>query len=217
VYVPSSFQEDDPCLLRALVQANGFGLLVTVEDGLPKATHLPMLLDPAQGPKGALFGHLARANPQWRCFDGKSPALAVFLGPHAYVSPRWYSGSRNVPTWDYVAVHAHGAPRILESRDAVRDLLGRTMNFYESAFPEPRSLDSIPADYAEGLLDAIVAFELPITRIAGARKLSQNKGALDRAGVAEGLRATGDAAAARVAALVQETLGAAGAQEPAPR
>jgi transcriptional regulator len=216
VYVPSSFQEDNPRALHALVQAIGFGLLVTVEEGLPHATHLPMLLDPAQGPQGTLFGHVARANPQWRSFDGKSPALAVFPGPHAYVSPRWYTGPRNVPTWDYVAVHARGAPRVIKNRDAIRDLLGRTMTFYESAFPEPRSLDSIPADYAEGLLDAIVAFELPITRMAGARKLSQNKGALDRARVAEGLRATGDAAAARVAALVQETLGDAGAQEPAP-
>jgi transcriptional regulator len=216
VYVPSSFQEDNPRALHALVQAIGFGLLVTVEEGLPHATHLPMLLDPAQGPQGTLFGHVARANPQWRSFDGKSPALAVFPGPHAYVSPRWYTGPRNVPTWDYVAVHARGAPRVIKNRDAIRDLLGRTMTFYESALPEPRSLDSIPADYAEGLLDAIVAFELPITRMAGARKLSQNKGALDRARVAEGLRATGDAAAARVAALVQETLGDAGAQEPAP-
>ncbi|SRR5208337_4943000 len=216
MYVPSSFQEDDPCVLHSLMQANGFGLLVTVEDGLPNASHLPMLLDPTRGPKGALFGHLARANPQWRSFDGKSPALAVFRGPHAYVSPRWYSGPRNVPTWDYVAVHARGAPRVIESRDVVRNLLGRTMTFYESAFPEPRSFDSIPPDYAEGLLDAIVAFELPITRVVGARKLSQNKGALDRARVAEGLRATGDAAAARVAALVQETLAATSAPEPAP-
>ena len=215
MYVPSSFQEDDPCVLHALMQANGFGLLVTVEDGLPNASHLPMLLDPARGPKGALFGHLARANPQWRSFDGKSPALAVFRGPHAYVSPRWYSGPRNVPTWAYVAVHARGAPRVIESRDVVRNLLGRTMTFYESAFPEPRGFDSIPPDYAEGLLDAIVAFELPITRVVGARKLSQNKGALDRARVAEGLRATGDAAAARVAALVQETLAATSAPEPA--
>lgn len=213
MYVPNSFQEDDPRVLHALVQAIGFGLLVTVEDGLPHGTHLPMLLDPARGPQGALFGHLARANPQWRSFDGESPALAVFLGPHAYVSPRWYSAPRNVPTWDYVAVHARGAPRVIENRDAVRDLLGRTMTFFESAFPEPRSFDSIPGDYAEGLLDAIVAFELPITRIAGARKLSQNKGVLDRERVAEGLRATGDA---RVAALVQETLGAAGGREPAP-
>lgn len=162
-------------MLHALVQANGFGLLVTVEDGLPHASHLPMLLDPTRGPRGALFGHVACANPQWKSFDGKSPALAVFLGPHAYVSPRWYAGPRNVPTWDYVAAHVWGAPRVIENRDSVRDLLKRTMTFYESAFPEPCSFDSISADYAEGLLGAIVAFELPITGIAGARKLSQNK------------------------------------------
>ena len=202
-------------MLQALVQASGFGLLVTVEDGVPHATHLPMLLEPGRGPYGVLFGHLARANPQWKRFDGKSPALAVFLGPHAYVSPRWYTGPRNVPTWNYVAVHARGAPRLIEKREAMRDLLGRTMSFYESALPEPRSIDSIPADYVEGLLSAIVAFELPITRIAGARKLSQNKGPTDRAQVADGLRATGDAAAAQVAALVQETLGSAGALESA--
>jgi len=215
MYVPGSFQEDDLCVLHAFMQANGFGLLVTVEDGLPNASHLPMLLDPTRGPKGSLFGHLARANPQWRSFDGKSPALAVLRGPHAYVSPRWYSRPRNVPTWDYVAVHARGAPRVIESRDVARNLLGRTMTFYESAFPELRRFDSIPADCAEALLDAVVAFELPITRVVGARKLSQNKGAADRARIAEGLRATGDAAAARVAALVQETLAVAAAPEPA--
>jgi transcriptional regulator len=206
VYVPKSFQEADPRALHALVQAIGFGLLVTVKDGLPSATHLPMLLDPSRGDRGALFGHLARANPQWRSFDGSSPALAVFLGPHAYVSPRWYREARNVPTWDYVAVHANGSPRLIESRDAVRDLLERTMRFYESAFPEPKSFDSIPPDYVEGLLNRIVAFELPIAHIAGARKLSQNKGAMDRARVAEGLRSTHEPGAARVAALVEETL-----------
>jgi transcriptional regulator len=208
VYVPPSFEEHDPRALESLVQANGFGMLVTVEDGVPRATHLPMLLDPGRGPHGALFGHVARANPQWRSFDGRQPALAVFLGPHAYVSPRWYTGPRNVPTFDYVAVHARGAPRVIENRDAVRDLLGRMMACYESAFDEPRSFDSIPADYAEALLGAIVAFELPIARIQGARKLSQNKAEAERARIARGMRSTGDAAALRVAALVQETLSA---------
>ena len=174
MYVPPSFEEHDPGVLEALVQANGFGVLVTIEDGFPCATHLPMLFDPGGGPHGALLGHVARANPQWRSFDGRSPALAGFLGPHAYVSPRWYTGPRNVPTWDYVAVHARGAPRVIENRDAVRHLLGRMMAYYESVFAEPRSYDSIPADYAEALLGAIVAFELPIARIEGARKLSQN-------------------------------------------
>jgi len=216
VYVPSCFQERDPRVLQGVVQANGFGLLVSVENGLPHATHLPMLLDPDRGLHGTLFGHMARANSQWRSFDGASPALAVFLGPHAYVSPRWYRGPRNVPTFDYVAVHARGAPRVIENREAVRDLLGRTMSFYESRGPEPRRFDSIPVDYTEGLLASIVAFELPIARIEGARKLSQNKEPIDRARLAEGLHASGDAMAARVAELVQETLSTAPALELVP-
>ena len=215
MYVPSSFQENDPCLLHALVQENGFGLLVTVEEGEAHATHLPMLLDPHCGRRGSLFGHLAATNPQWRSFDGKRPALAVFSGPHAYVSPRWYTRLRNVPTWNYVAVHVRGAPRVIEHREG-SDLLKRTMVFYESAFPEPFGFDSIPGDYVEGLLGAIVAFELPITRIAGARKLSQNKGSIERARIAEGLRATGDASAARVATLVEDAGRAAHARRPAP-
>ena len=216
MYIPSAFQEADPRALHALVQANGFGLLVTMAEGTPQASHLPMLLDPTRGAQGSLFGHLASANPQWRSFDGKSPALAVFSGPHAYVSPRWYTETRNVPTWDYVAVHVRGEPRVIERRDLVRDLLRRTMALYECSFPEPRCFDSIPADYTEALLGAIVAFELPITRIDGSRKLSQNKEARDRARIAEGLRATGDPSAARVAALVEDSLHAAGGRSPAP-
>ena len=214
MYIPSAFREDDPRALHALVQANGFGLLVTMEEGAPQASHLPMLLDPTRGAQGSLFGHLAAANPQWRGFDGNSPALAVFSGPHAYVSPRWYTEARNVPTWDYVSVHVRGKPRVIERRDLVRDLLRRTMALYESSFPEPRCFDSIPGDYTEALLGAVVAFELPITRIAGARKLSQNKGARDRARIVEGLRAMGDPSAARVAALVEDTLDAAGGRRP---
>jgi transcriptional regulator len=204
VYVPSSFQENDTQLLHTLVQENGFGLLVTIEEGTAHATHLPMLLDPRCGRQGRLFGHLAAANPQWRSFDGKRAALAVFSGPHAYVSPRWYTGPRNAPTWDYVAVHVRGVPRVIEHRDGVRDLLKRTMTFYESALPEPHRFDSIPKDYVEDLLGAIVAFELPIDRIVGARKLSQNKAPIERARIAEGLRARGDADAARVATLVED-------------
>ena len=127
MYAPNAFAEREPARLRALLAAHAFAVLVTPGEDGPEASHVPLLLDAARGPHGTLLGHLARANPRWQRLDGRTPALAVFAGPHAYVSPRWYGGDRNVPTWDYVAVHARGAPRRLDDEARVRDVLRRTM------------------------------------------------------------------------------------------
>jgi transcriptional regulator len=203
VYVPGYFAESDRARLHELVRAHPFATLVSLAEGEPFATHVPLLLDPDRGANGTLLGHVARGNPHWRLFDGGSPALAIFHGPHAYVSPRWYAGGLNVPTWNYVAVHASGRPRLIEDAAAVRALLERTAALFESGAREPWSPAALPAAYVEGLQRGIVGFELPIEKLEGKRKLSQNKGAADRAGVVAALRALGDPAGLAVAAEME--------------
>lgn len=204
MYVPRHFAEPDRERLHALIRSHGFATLVSVLDGELFATHVPLLLDAERGPSGTLFGHVARSNPHWHGFDGRAPALAIFHGPHAYVSPRWYRGQDQVPTWNYEVVHAAGAPRVLEEPAAVRALLARMADQYEAGAPEPWRAAGLPERVADGLQRAIVAFELPIERLVGKRKLSQNKAPADRAGVVVGLRAAGDPASLAVAAAMEE-------------
>jgi transcriptional regulator len=199
MYVPRHFVESDHGRLHALIRAHGFATLVSVLDGAPFATHVPLLLDAERGPHGTLSGHVARSNPHWRGFDGAAPALAIFHGPHAYVSPRWYRAADQVPTWNYVAVHALGAPRVVEDPAAVRALLARMAAQYEAGAEAPWSPAGLPERVADGLQRAIVAFELPIERLTGKRKLSQNKAPADRAGVVAGLQGAGDPASLAVA------------------
>jgi transcriptional regulator len=202
MYRPAEFREDDRGALYALIRAHGFATLVTVADGAPFASHLPLLLDEAHG---ALLGHVARANPQWRHF-GPGEAVAIFQGPHGYVSPSWYATAPAVPTWDYVAVHAYGRPRVIEDPAAVRRLLARLVASAESALPAPWSLD-LPEDFLARMVHGIVAFEMPLDRLAGKRKLSQNRSPADRAGVVAGLRAAGNDALANEVAAQLATAG----------
>jgi transcriptional regulator len=194
VYVPSEFRAHDREAVQALVRAHGFATLVTIAEGLPFASHLPLLLDAGRGPEGTLLGHVARANPQWRHF-GKAPALAIFAGPHGYVSPSWYATAPAVPTWNYVAVHASGVPRIVDDDAAVQAILARLVATHEAALPAPRPLD-LPPDFAARMRRGIVAFEMPIDRLEGKLKLSQNRSPADQSGVVAGLRAAGNDALA---------------------
>jgi transcriptional regulator len=198
MYVPNHFAETDLATLFALVRAHSFATLVSVLDGEPFATHVPLLLDAERGPLGTLVGHVARANPHARGFDGATPAVAIFLGPHAYVSPRWYAAQPNVPTWNYVAVHATGRPRALEVGQQTRDLLARTAALFEAGAAEPWTPQSA-GGHVEKLERGIVAFEMPIERLLGKRKLSQNKSPAERAGVVAALRAQGGEASLAIA------------------
>lgn len=203
MYVPKPFAEHDVSQLHAIVRAHAFATLVSLRDGEPFATHVPLLLDAERGPLGTLVGHVARANPHAELLRAGVRSLAIFHGPHAYVSPRWYAGAPNVPTWNYVAVHAAGTPRVLDAPEVVRDVLERTAAIYEAGASEPWSLASAPEGWAAGLQRAIVAFELPIERLEGKRKLSQNKTAADRAGVIAALQASGAAADSALAAAME--------------
>src|SRR5712691_2090561 len=173
MYVPEDFREDHPAAVHALIRAYGFATLVTVDGGVPFASHVPLLLDADRGPHGTLLGHVARGNPQWRHF-GASPALAIFQGPHGYVSPSWYATAPAVPTWNYAAVHAVGVPHVLEDEAAVRALLARLVAVHEAPLPVPWTL-ALPADFEARMVRGIVAFEMPVDRLEGKRKLSQNR------------------------------------------
>jgi transcriptional regulator len=207
MYVPKHFDAPDQEWCHALIERERFALLAsTAGDGAPFATHLPLLLDGHRGPRGTLVGHLARANPHARLLAEGAPTLAVFQGPHAYVSPGWYRVHPSVPTWNYVAVHAYGRPVVVEEPARVKALLDRLVKTYEDGRAEPWRFDALPTDYVDGMIRGIVAFELPIDRLEGKAKLSQNRGAEDRAGAIQGLEATADPLAAATAALMRQAM-----------
>jgi transcriptional regulator len=203
VYVPAHFRIDDDATLHAFMRAHAFATLVTLVDGAPFATHLPLLVDAdGDGDELILRGHIARANPQWETLEDQD-ALAIFSGPHAYVSPTWYTSAQNVPTWNYTAVHALGRGRVLTERADVMDVLRRLTDREEARFTQPWSIERLPEDYVESLRRAIVAFEIPVTRLEGKYKLSQNRSAADQTGVADTLGASIDPTAREVAALMR--------------
>ena len=201
MYVPTSFAENDLETLQELMRRDAFATLVSTQDGVPVASHIPFALDARRGAYGTLLGHVARANPQWRSFGG-GEALVIFQGPHAYVSPTWYAGGDNVPTWNYAVVHAYGLPRLIEDPAAARAVIELLVAAYEGGRRRPWTTATPPASFVERLLGAIVVFEIPIERLQGKFKLSQNKTEADRAGVIAGLRAEGDAATRALAELM---------------
>ena len=180
MFVPPVFELKDPAVIREIVEGYDFGLLVTAAGNKPEASHLPFLYDPTAGSNGTLIAHMARANPQWRGFDALAAnggeALAVFQGPHAYVSPRYYASSKpNVPTWNYLAVHAYGRPSLIEEPDALRAILERLSAKQEAGRSEPWSTGELPNDFMDKMMAGIVGFEMPITRLEAKAKLNQNK------------------------------------------
>jgi transcriptional regulator len=195
MYIPKQFAVEDREALHALVRANPFGLLVGEQEGSPCATHLPFLLDGDR-----LLLHFARGNPHWKALDGQTEMLAVFMGPHAYVSPRWYEAEQAVPTWNYTAVHIYGTPHLIEDAGMVRDLLDRLVWEYEEG---AWSLDGQAADFIARMSRGIAAFEMPIERIEGKFKLSQNRPAEDRRRVIAEFEKSGDGENAELARLMR--------------
>jgi transcriptional regulator len=196
MYNPPYFQEQRPEVLHQLMREHSLAALVTLGPGGLIANHVPLILYPDAGPLGTLRGHLSRMNSQWRDSLPEVPALAIFQGPSAYITPSWYpskdAGGKVVPTYNYMVVHAHGPlqtyddPRLLERN--VRALT----ELHEARFTEPWSVDDAPADYVQGLLRGIIGIEIPIARLEGKWKLSQNRTVEDRQGAIDGLRQEGD-------------------------
>ena len=204
MYTPKHFEEARLPVLHNMMRANSFATLVSADaSGVPVATHLPVMLDDSRGEFGTLIAHVARANPQWQAFDGSREALVIFTGAHGYVSPSWYSTDRAVPTWNYLAVHAYGRPKLIEEGAAVLRMLGELVAKYESGREIPWRLDSAPAEYIAAMARAIVAFEIPIDRIEGKVKLSQNRPE-DAGNVIAALMAQGDAGPVALAEAMRE-------------
>ena len=172
MYVPAAFAIHDPAVLHEIMVRNSFALLVSETGGEPFATHLPLLFDPNDGPKGTIRGHLARANPHAELLSGKR-TLAVFSGPHAYISPTWYLTENTVPTWNYVAVHAYGTCERIDDESELLQVLTDSVATYESGMPSPWRFDP-DSEFVRKLAAAIVGFRIPIDRIEGKAKLSQN-------------------------------------------
>ena len=192
MYVPPALRMPMP-QAQALIESHPFGVLVG--DDL-QATHLPLLLDRDEGEFGTLYGHFARANPQWQALEGHR-ALAVFSGPHAYVSPSWYATRPAVPTWNYAAVHAEGPFEQLDG-DATAALIERSLAHFEPGLLDDKVI--LDDGFRDRLLAGIVGFRLPITSLQGKAKLGQQRSAADQAGVAAGLR---DSAAPEAQALLR--------------
>lgn len=173
MYIPKSFAVTEVSILQDLIDADPFGILVSVREKAPYASHIPFLLDRDKGPNGTLVAHIARGNPQGESFEGAQELLAIFQGPHGYISPRWYSPGNAVPTWNYAVVHAYGTPRRITDPGDIRAQQERLVAAYEGA--DGWTMDSQPEDYIDGMLRGIIAFEMPVTRLEGKFKLSQNR------------------------------------------
>ena len=202
MYIPTFNAVHDPAILFDLMRHFSFATLVTNHEGAPFATHLPFLLDTDASERGTLIAHMARGNTQWRDFDGVTEALTIFQGAHAYISPSWYEEPVSVPTWNYAVAHAYGVPRVIEDESRVRVILRDLVDLHEGAFDAPWPMD-LPEDYLRKQVSAIVAFEIPITRLEGKLKMSQNRSSDDQRRVIEALSASPDGNAQAVGAVMR--------------
>ncbi|PBB93466.1 transcriptional regulator [Mesorhizobium sp. WSM3864] len=193
MYIPPAFRDDDRESLMATIRAARLATLVTATAEGPQATPLPLLLNESEGEHGTIYGHVAKANPQWRA-PVLGDGLAIFMGPDAYVTPAWYQTKQEtgkvVPTWNYLAVHAYGPIEFFEDADRLLEIVTRLTNLHEGGRPSPWSVSDAPPDFIQAQLKGIVGLRMPITRLQGKRKMSQNRNAADRAGVATGLAAS---------------------------
>jgi transcriptional regulator len=211
MYVPAHFEETRQEVLSRLIHDHSLAALVTLGSNGLNANHIPLELDPAPAPLGTLRGHVARGNPVWRDFSREVEVLAIFQGPQAYISPAWYQTKREtgkvVPTFNYIVVHAYGPMRIVEDRAWLRRLVERLTNRHEAGKPEPWKVTDAPAEYIEQMLGAIVGIEIPLTRLVGKWKTSQNRPAVDREGVVKALGEMDDDDARAMSGLVKKVSG----------
>lgn len=208
MYIPSHFEEHRPETLHALMRAYPLATVITLTSSGIVANHVPLHLHSNADGGAVLRGHVARANPLWKDWVRGTEALAVFQGPNGYISPTWYPTKKEhgkvVPTWNYCAVHVYGVPQIHEDTHWIRAQVEALTAWQESASPQPWSVADAPQDFVDSMLKQIVGIELPITRIYGKWKVSQNQPQRNRAGVIEALGKRDDASAAQLCALMRE-------------
>ncbi len=207
MYIPTAFRETDRSLIQDTIRDGRLASLVTATAAGLVCTPLPMLLDADEGPLGTLYGHVAKANPHWMAAP-IGAALAIFMGPDAYITPSWYDRKRRdgkvVPTWNYMAVHAHGPVEFFEDAGRLLDIVTRLTDRHEAHRTCPWAVGDAPAEFIRAQLGAIVGVRLPIARLEAKRKMSQNHTAQDRATVKAGLAHSDDARDQRAAALIPD-------------
>ncbi|MFO1114002.1 MAG: FMN-binding negative transcriptional regulator [Rhodospirillales bacterium] len=205
MYIPPAFREDDLAALHETMRETRLANLITATAEGLIATPLPLFLEPEEGPYGTLYGHLARANSQWK-LSPTGDAMALFTGPNAYVSPSWYPAKQEhgkvVPTWNYVAVHAYGPAEFFEDTDRLLKVVIRLTDLNERQRSNPWAVTDAPEAFVRAQLRGIIGLRLQVTRLEGKRKMSQNRGTEDREGVAAGLAASDRASDRAVAALM---------------
>jgi len=207
MYLPKHFEETRVATLHELIRAHPLGALVTFDAGRIEANHIPFEIDPDPAPFGTLHGHVARANPAWRGLSPAVDALVIFQGPEAYVSPSWYPSKQEsgkvVPTWNYAVVHAYGPVRAVDDAVWLRAFVEKLTDRHEAGRAARWKVTDSPADYVDKMVTAIVGIELPIARLLGKWKVSQNRPAPDREGVVAGLHEQGSDVAKAMAELVR--------------
>jgi len=201
MYTPKHNRQDDRAALLTYMRAYSFAALATAGAGGLTATHLPFVIE-EEGGRITLLAHMAKANPQWRDFAAGADALVIFMQPHAYVSPRLYDSRQNVPTWNYVAVHAYGRPELIEERAAKLELQRKLIRQHDAGYLA--QMAELPESYLDARLAAIVSFSIAVTRIDARYKLSQDKNPAERERVARELETSGDSVAAETARLMRK-------------
>lgn len=205
MYIPEPFRPTDGREVEAIIRQYSFGTLVSVVGDAPLATRVPFVLHPDEGDQRRLWGHLARANPHAQALRSDRLALAIFHGPDAYVSPSWYADAPNVPTWNFITVHAYGHPDPLHPDDPrVRWILEQTVAQHEARLPRPWSLDTVPEDYLTELIPHVLAFELQLTHVESQFKLNQNHSRPNRLGVIAALERQPNTTARELAAIMRK-------------
>lgn len=205
MYRPKAFQEDNIDKLVSFMQANSFATLVSILDGVPVASHIPLVAI-AKDDTIKLVGHLAKQNPQWQAFTA-AESLAIFTGAHAYISPSSYEKHESVPTWNYIAVHAYGTPQPIvfnEEPETMDRMINEMVDTYEAEYKS--HWQGLSQSYREGMMQGIVGFEMIVTRLEGKYKLSQNKSKTDQQNVANKLLQSSDAINRAVGIEMQQNL-----------
>jgi transcriptional regulator len=207
MYIPPHFEFAELTAIHAAIRAAQLASLVTATAEGLIATPLPMILDVKEGEYGTLYGHVARPNPQWK-LPAAGEAMAIFMGPDAYVTPSWYVTKQEhgkvVPTWNYVAVHAYGVVEFFEDADRLLSIVTRLTDLHEGRREEAWKVTDAPADFIAAQLRGIVGLRMPITRLDAKNKMSQNRKMEDRAGVVAGLAASANPIDRRVATMIPE-------------
>ncbi|MFM7856108.1 MAG: FMN-binding negative transcriptional regulator [Flammeovirgaceae bacterium] len=194
MYTAKTNRNNNPHELLEFIRQNGFGILVSQVEDKPWATHIPMYLSP-DGKK--LTSHIARGNPQWRSWNNTTEVLAIFQGPHAYISSSWYD-HENVPTWNYIAVHVYGTIRLLEGDEVVQSLK-HLVDKYEKASAQPVTVEGMSATFLQNEIRGIIAFEITINKMEAAYKLSQNRDDKNYTEIIHQLEKRGDSGSVKVA------------------